>query len=283
MGEFLTLLVFGLVQGLTDIFPVSSTAHLALLRRLLDTEVVDLSLAAGLHSGSLVAIAIFLRREIAVLWKNFTISLWHITNRAAGEKTSPYLPAEMLLPYLYTFSLVPVAIEGLTLREVAQDVFGRGMLPFYLMAVNGGMILLTTLVAKGERTIKELTLREFLMIGVIQGIAVLPGISRLGLVLCTGLLLRLRWQEALKLTFIISIPVVIGALLVESRSIWNTLEVSPQLILPALLGSLLAGLGSWFSLRILTSQLLERRKLAFFGYYCLLLGLFSSMYISSWK
>lgn len=283
MGDFLTLLVLGLVQGLTDIFPVSSTAHLALLRQLLDVQTFDLSLAAGLHSGSLIAIAYFLRKDVAVLLMNFFLSLRHIRRRVAGGRSFPYLSAQMLLPYLYGLSLVPVAVEGLTLRQIAQDIFGQDMLPLFLMVLNGFIILTTTLVAKGERTIKELRTLEFLAIGIIQGVAVLPGISRLGLVLCTGLLFRLKWQEALKLTFILSIPVVIGALFVEFPSIWSTLASSPELILPFLLASLLAFLGSWFSLKLLTSQLLERRKMALFGYYCLMLGFFSSVYIQFWK
>jgi undecaprenyl-diphosphatase len=283
MGEYLTLLVLGLVQGLTDIFPISSTAHLALLRQLLDVQTFNLSLAAGLHSGSLVAIAYFLRKDLAIIWMHFLESIKHVRMRVAGEGVSSYLSPEMMLPYLYGLSLVPVAVEGLTLRQLAQDIFGQGTLPVFLMIVNGLIILVTALFARGERTIKELVMLEFLLIGAIQGLAVLPGISRLGLVLCTGLLLRLRWQEALKLTFLLSIPVVIGALLVEFRSISGTLQATPDLILPFLLANLFACAGSWFSLKLLTSQLLERRKLAFFGYYCLMLGIFSSVYLYTWN
>ena len=283
MGEYLTLLVLGLVQGLTDIFPVSSTAHLALLRQLLNVQTFDLSLAAGLHSGSLVAIAYFLRKDIALIWMHLLVSIRHIRMRIAGKRGSSYLSPELTLPYLYGLSLVPVAIEGLTLRQVAQDVFGQSALPLFLMIVNGLVILVTALVARGERTIKELAMFEFLVIGVLQGLAVLPGISRLGLVLCTGLWLRLRWQEALKLTFLLSIPVVIGALMVEFGTIAQKLLSNPNLVLPFLLGNLLAYAGSWLSLRLLTSQLLERKKLAFFGYYCLMLGIFSSVYFYWWK
>lgn len=283
MGDFLTWLVFGLLQGLTDIFPISSTGHLALLRQLLNVQAFDLSLAAGLHSGSLVAIALFLKKDLAVLWRNFIRSLGHMGNWLLGERTSVFLPAEYMLPYLYGLSLLPVALEGLIFRQAAQNIFGQDMMPLFLLMINGGIILITALVARGERTIRELTILEFLAIGVIQGIAVLPGISRLGLVLCTGLMFRLRWQEALKLTFLLSIPVVIGALMVEFPRILDKLQANPELVLPFLSGSVFACLGSWFSLKVLTSQLLERRKLALFGYYCLMLGSFSSVYLHFWK
>jgi len=283
MIEFLNWLLLGLVQGVTDIFPISSTGHLALLRQLLGAQSFGLPLAAGLHSGSLIAIAMFFRKELVIIWKNLLESLAHIGDWILGKSTSLFLSAENRLPYLYGLSLVPVAIEGLTLNHFAEEAFSQRYLPTILLMFNGVIILITALVVRGERTIKELKWTEFLLIGAIQGVAVLPGISRLGLVLCTGLWRRLKWQEALKLTFILSIPVVIGALAVEVRSILFAVEGNPKLIVAFLAGSLLACLGSWFSLKLLTSRLLERRKLALFGYYCLMLGSFSTLYLYFWK
>lgn len=283
MGEKITMLVLGLVQGLADIFPVSSTAHLALFRQILQARSFDLSLAAGLHGGSLIAIVVFFRRDLALLWMNFARSLERMGSRFTGRGNGPLLSTDNLTPYLYGLSLIPVAIEGLSLRDAARNIFDQDLVPMLLLILNGGMILFTTLLARGERTIKELKAHEFLLIGVIQGAAVLPGISRLGIVLCTGLLLRLKWQEVLKLTFILSIPVVIGALIVEGSMIFSTLQSRPDTIAAFLGGNLLAGLGSWYGLQILTSRLLERRKLALFGYYCLMLGMFASAYLYFWQ
>lgn len=283
MGEKLALLMLGLVQGLTDIFPVSSTGHLAILTQVLNIRSLNLSVVAGLHSGSLIAIVIFFKKELGVLWMDFLGSLqiihWNMNQKASRA----VLSAENLTPYLYASSLLPVALIGLFFRKTAQLVFSQEMLPVLLLSLNGGVILVTTLVAKGERAIKELTLKELLVIGTVQGIAVLPGISRLGLVLCTGLLFRLKWQDALKLTFILSIPVVIGALIIEFGNILITIQNSPGLIVPFLGGCVLAGIGSWFSLNILTSKLLERKKMTLFGIYCLILSIFSLAYLYFWE
>lgn len=277
MGEKLTLLLLGLIQGLTDIFPISSTGHLAILHQVLNIPSFNLSLAAGLHSGSLVTITIFFQKELKELWKNLLDSFKIVLTKRSS------LSAEKIIPYLYAISLIPVALEGLALRGKAQFVFDQKLLPVLLLIVNGGFILVIALITHGERTIKELTWKDFLLIGMIQGLAVLPGISRLGLVLGTSLFYRLKWQEALKFTFILSIPVVMGALIVETGSIIQTLQNDPTLTVSFLGGSLFAGLGSWYSLNILTSELLERRKLALFGYYCLLLGSFSFTYLFFWK
>lgn len=279
MGEMLTLLVMGIVQGVTDIFPVSSTGHLALLRQVFQSRDVNLSLAAGLHSGSLVAITYYFQHDLKVLWRSFLESLKSIRNSRPFVSLAP----EQLLPYRYTVSLLPVAIEGLALQSLAQRSFEQQMVPVLLLIVNGMIILVTAVIARGERSINELTWREFFLLGAFQGIAVLPGISRLGVVLCTGLLYRLKWQDSLKLTFIQSIPVVIGALMVEGAGIIATLQQHPRLIISFLMATTLAGIGSWFSLHFLNSGLLERRKLALFGYYCLMVGSFFSVYLLFWK
>ena len=283
MDGFWIWLLMGLVQGLTDVLPISSTAHLALLRQLLNAQSFDLSLAAGLHSGSLLAIGIFFRKELAVLRKEFIKSLMQMGDWIKRKNTTVFLSAENMTPYLYGLSLVPVALEGLTLRLLAQETFSHRYLPLFFLMLNGVIILVTALAVRGERTIKELRWTEFLFIGLMQGFAVLPGISRLGLVLCIGLWRRLKWQEALKLTFLLSLPVVFGALVLESQNIILAVEGDPKLITTFLAGSLLSCLGSWLSLRFLTSHLLERRKLALFGYYCLMLGSFSSLYLYFWR
>lgn len=283
MDGFWIWLLMGLVQGLTDVLPISSTAHLALLRQLLDAQSFDLPLAAGLHSGSLLAIGIFFRKELSSLWKEIRASIVQMSMWFTGKRTTAFLSAENMTPYLYGLSLVPVAFEGLTLRLVAQEIFSQRFLPLIFLMLNGVIILVTAFVVRGERTIKELKWTEFLLIGALQGLAVLPGISRLGLVLCTGLWRRLKWQETLKLTFLLSIPVVSGALALESGNILAAVDGNPKLILTFITGSLLSCLGSWLSLKLLTSRLLERRKLALFGYYCLMLGSFSSLYLYFWK
>lgn len=283
MGEILTLIVLGVLLGLADIFPISSTGHMALLRHILNLQPYDFSLAVGLHGGSLIAITYYFRRELVILWRNFITSLKLIWLRADESNNVNLLPPEALLPYRYIVSLFPVAVEALALRGITQSIFVSESAPLILLMLNGGILLVTALIARGERSIKELTWKEFILIGVIQGVSVLPGISRLGVVLCTGLLFRLKWQEALKLTFIISIPVVIGALIVESRGIFNTLQAHPELIASFLSGCLLACLGSWLCLVFLNSQLLERRRMILFGYYCIMLGSFSFVFLYFWQ
>jgi undecaprenyl-diphosphatase len=283
MNEFLAWLMMGMIEGVTDILPVSSTGHMSLARQILDLDFFNLSLAAGLHGGSLIAVTLFFRQELQILWRAFIGSLkilaaW-ITRRTPELRFSP----ETTIPYLYGLSLVPVAIEGWKFRPIAQGIFAHDYFPLLFLVVNGVIILITTWFVKGERTVQELHWYEFLVVGIIHGLAVVPGISRLGLVLCMGLWYRLKWQEAVKLTFILSVPVVIGAVAMEIGEILRYMAGDLALMLAFLAGNLLAFTGSWLGLRLLTSRLLERKRLALFGYYCVMLGTFSTLYLQFWK
>lgn len=275
------LLVLGLLQGLTEVFPISSTGHLAVFRQIFNLPAFNLALAAGLHGGSLVAIGIYFRKEIGDQLRNFQVSLvgWLKISRQASR---PFQTSEHAVPYLLALSLIPVAIEGLVLRPLAEGIFDQQNLVLFLLIVNGGIILLTAFNTHGERTIKELKWNEYLLIGLVQGVAVLPGISRLGIVLCTSLWLRLKWQEALKLTFILAIPVLGGALIVEAKDIIQAAAEIPNAYAFLMTGVLLSAISSWLGLRLLTSRWLERRKVSFFGYYCMMFGAYGLLYLHFW-
>lgn len=275
------LLILGLLQGLTEVFPISSTGHLAIFRQVFNIPSFNLALAAGLHGGSLIAISIYFRKEIGDQLRNLRASL-AVRRKAAPEAATPFLSSDQAVPYLLALSLIPVAFEGLVLRPLADGIFEQQNLVLFLLILNGGIILLTAFNTHGERTIKELNWKEYLLIGLVQGVAVLPGISRLGIVLCTSLWLRLKWQEALKLTFILAVPVLAGALVVEARDIIQAASGNLGAIFFLSAGVLLAALTSWLGLRLLTSRWLERRKVAFFGYYCIIFGSYSLLYLHFW-
>lgn len=271
------------LQGFTEVFPISSTGHLAVFKSLLDPPSFNLAMAAGLHGGSLIAITAFFRREIYTLWNHFRASWGELSQWARGGKNPFIRASEQHIPYLIMISLIPVAIEGLLLQPRARKIFENPTLVLILLMVNGMVILATALITHGERTMKELSWKEYLAIGLVQGIAVLPGISRLGLVLCTGLWLRLKWQQAIRLAFILAIPVLLGGLMVEGDEVLLVIAGDFRLTIILLFGIVLAAVCSWLGLKMFTSRLLERRTLAIFGLYCLMLGIFTLVYLSFWN
>ena len=275
MTTVLILLALSLLQGFTEVLPISSSGHLALFKQLAGLDDVNLALVAGLHAGSLLAIVIYFRRDFARLWLSLRSSWRDVLSWVLGRGANPFArPGEARVPYYLAASLVPLAIEGLALRDVAGSTFSSELAAPLLLVLNGLVILAVAHWTRGERSLHDLALWEYLVIGAVQGFAVLPGISRLGLTLCAGLWRRLNWHEALRMAFILAVPAILGGLLVQASAMQASLDFLaglPVVVLASLIG-----------LRTLMSSLLERRTLTFFGAYCCTAGLFGLSYLLTW-
>jgi undecaprenyl-diphosphatase len=283
MNLVFVLNFFGILQGCTDVFPISSSGHLALARQFLNYHDLNLGLAASLHIGTLIAIVIYFYHDLTYLWSGFRSSLVGLRHWT-GEGATPFgLDGEQNIIYYLILSLIPVSLEGLLLKNVASQVFEDAIWVSVFFIINALVLTITAWNAHGERTLKELSLGDFLWIGLVQGIAVLPGISRLGIVICAGLWRRLNWQEALRLAFILSIPVVAGSMVLEGKDILGLLINHPTMVVALVLAISFAAVFSFIGLKFFTSRYLERRKLAFFGNYCFMIGLTSLIYLELWR
>lgn len=282
LKQFLSFIFLGFVQGLTEVLPISSSGHVALAQKLLALDTLTLASAAALHGGSLIAVALWFRRDLFALWRSFQTS-WSFLKIPRQLFLSR--PNEYRVPYFIILSLIPVAIEGMWLKPLADRLFiaQANWVPVFLF-FNGLIILATAWCTQGEKRLDELTWKEYLLIGIIQGIAVLPGISRLGLTLCAGLWRGLNWYEALRLTFILALPTITGAIALQLPELLQQLALNlPELFIPQFIGLLfsvvIVAITSLVGLRKLTGSLLERRTLDFFGYYCCIMGAFAFTYI----
>jgi len=282
MGLAFPLILFGILQGFTEVFPVSSSGHLSLASQILKYHNLDLKLAVALHIGSLIAITLYFHKDITTLWLNFHRSLPALLRWMQGNVSPFALAGEQRLSYYMVLSLMPVMFEGWFLERIAAQVFEHPYWASLFLMINAGLLLITARITHGERTLKELSLRDFLLIGSLQGLAVLPGISRLGIVICTGLWLSLNWQEAIRLAYLISIPVIAGSMLLEGNGILRLLQSNPNLATSLFMAMGFAAIFSFLGMKFLTSRYLERRKLAFFGSYCFMVGMASLIYLYFW-
>lgn len=282
--EGIIIIMLGALQGITEVFPISSSGHLVLIQQLMAVRQFDLSLVAGLHFGSLIGIFTFYRHDLTSMWRSVQASWRRIIISNFRDRAHPFARmGKYRVPYYLALSLIPVAIGGLLLEDTATQTFKQGALVALLLTLNGVIIFLTASLARGERMLHQLRLWEYLLIGAVQGLAVLPGISRLGLTLCMGLWLGLNWYEALRLTFILAIPVILGANILLplnniSQSIGNLQDGAAGFVF----GIAMATLLSYFGLKMFTSSKLERHTLGFFGSYCIMLGLFTLTIFIGW-
>ncbi len=251
-----SLFLLGLLQGLTEFLPVSSSGHLVLAERLLDLH-PSLAVNIGLHAGSLVAILHFYRRELAGL-------LFAIVPGPSRDPGKTREDRELIMHLiLATLATAPLAlwlrapIEGLFAEPAAGRFLG---LTFSLTAL---LLILAELHRPRGGTAPEraLTWRGALLIGLVQGVAVFPGVSRSGATIAAALLLGLGAEKSARFSFLLAVPVIGGAALLELPALVGGMNVGHLLL------GMTAAAVSGLAALVLLVGLIRRRRFVWFSAY----------------
>jgi undecaprenyl-diphosphatase len=207
-------LILGIVQGLTEFLPISSSAHLILFPWVFgwnNTLVDTLSFDVALHAGTLVAILWYFRSE----WMALTGGFLRILGRRRVEE-----PEERLILYII-LATIPAALAGLLLEKTVAETFRNPLLiSLPLVAVSFFMIYAEKR-PHPSRPLNKITLPDALMIGVAQAIALLPGVSRSGITITTGLLRGYERESATRFSFLLSTPAIAGATVLHLRHFFS--------------------------------------------------------------
>ncbi len=198
----------------------------------------------------------------------------------AGVASAPLIDADRERVLL--LSLAVTGLLGLLLRARAEAVFGRPLWAAVFLVANGLFLLATAwCLRRGsvqKLDIASLSWWHYVVIGAAQGLAVVPGLSRFGLTLIVGLLCGLGWYQALKLSFLLSLPTVLAATALELYEAPPGLDA--QVLLPLASAMIVAGVGAFAAIRLIRREALHApRALANFGFYCVAAGLFYSLYV----
>lgn len=247
----LNAILWGFVQGLTEFLPVSSSGHLVLIPALLDREGPDLATTAMLHLGTLAAVLLYYRSDIASM--------------AKFDR-----PARRLMTLIVIGSLPAVAV-GLLFRDQVENLISNPVVVAYMLIVTGIVLLASSLLRLGDRTATDIGPLDGLVIGISQALALFPGISRSGMTITTGLVRGMTRVEAARFAFLLGIPVIAGAGLL---SIVEVLSSGVSIPSTVWVGVIVAGLTGYAAITILL-RLLQRVGLAPFGIYCVAFGTFA--------
>ena len=263
--ETIKILCLAVVQGLTEFLPVSSSGHLVLAQRFLGVQSPGPDLELFLHVGTLLSVCLFYRRRLASL----------LADLARGRRAGVLYAAWVLV------SMVPAGVAYATGSDFFDRIYDSPRTVAALLVANGALLLLSALPERRSRGGRERPLdglRAFAM-GVGQAIAVLPGISRSGTSISAGRLFGLGPKQAAEFSFVMSIPVIAGAALLELantgriRAALDGAEIPgfPVAIGPALAAAALAGAVGYAALRAVV-RVLDRGSFWAFGPYCLAVG-----------
>lgn len=246
----LEAIVWGLVQGITEFLPVSSSGHLRLVPGLFGLNPPDLAASAVLHLGTLAAVAAYYRRDIA----------WIV--RGLGRDPSARRTALVLAA-----ATVPAAAAGAFLSEAVGRFQESAAAVGAALAATGAVLLASRFFARGTRRAEDAGFRDAAMIGLAQALALLPGVSRSGMVITAGMMRGLSEAQSARFGFLMAAPVIAGAGAREAWSAAGAGAFGPELIL----GTAAAALSGYGAISLLLKAL-PRFGMLPFGLYCLAAG-----------
>ena len=257
MGAYTDATLLGILQGLTEFLPVSSSGHIALAEMALGMHDAPLALSVLLHAGTLVATLVVMRRDVAQL---LLACLDLVRSPRLALKTER---GQMVLAVV--LASVPTAVLGLLLRDRVESL-GRVPLAVGLALLASAAAVLSTRWARGDRRVPSVG--QALVIGVAQGIAVLPGLSRSGSTIAVAMLLGLTGDASFRFSFLLSLPAVGGAVLLEAKDVTDLGALAG----PGIVGALIAfavGILALIGLR----EVVGRGQLSLFALYLIPLAL----------
>lgn len=263
--------IIGLIQGLTEFLPVSSSGHLVLIENIIDYFDTNVSLLeidshflnVMVHFGTMIAVIIVFRKKIWQLIKEFFKIPYHIKNE--GFKNTVKRPdTDFIIAVI--IGTIPTVIIGFFIRDFAKSIENNLLYVGIFFLLTAFVLFLSTLFDKGSKKYsKKIGVIKAFIIGITQGIAVLPGISRSGVTITTGLGLELDRETSASFSFILSLPAILGATILEITEVdFSNVNITGTII--AFLVSLIIG---YLSLKILM-RFIKRGKFFYFGFYVLL-------------
>jgi len=267
----------GIIQGLTEFLPISSSGHLVIFQHLVGLKEPELLLDISLHIGTLLAICIFFRSDIRamvnecgtflrdVLWKRepADLSAKGINGQPNETQQFPYAS----LTFWVLVGTIPTALIGILFRQLFHQMFGSTLIVGIMLMVTGTILGVSRLIPGRAVKKRSIGLVAALAVGLAQGAAITPGISRSGITIVSGLICGLDRELAGRFSFLISIPAIIGASVMQ----FDMTEIGEIGYAPLISGVVISFLTGLIALKI-TMNYVKRGKLHYFLPYCFLAG-----------
>lgn len=266
----LQAVILGIIQGLTEFLPISSSGHLVLFQRIFGLTEAELFFDTSVHFGTLVAVVIVFWDDVRAIVSSVLRLVWAVFKKDLSVKPLWKEP-EIKMALMIVIGSVPTALIGILFREIAHRLFSSVILVGAMLLITGLGLWITRKITplSGGLTISRFSGLRAFIVGTVQGLAILPGISRSGATICTGLFLGLNRETAAKFSFLLSIPAILGAVVLSLGDISVGTDIQ---ITTALTGSVVAGVVGYIALKYLIS-IVNRGRLHIFAPYCWFVGI----------
>ena len=243
-------IILGIVQGLTEFLPVSSSGHLVLSAKLLGVTSNDITFEIVVHLATLLAVLIYFRRPIF----NLVLSIFR-----------PHMIEERKMILFLVIGTIPAGLIGVLFKDFFERAFDNPFMAAVFLLLTGVILLSTRFVPSGE---KKVTGVRSLIVGCGQALAILPGVSRSGSTISAALLLGVKPEVAAEFSFLLAIPAIGGAAILQYEEL---LALEPGLLAPYAVGFVTAFVFALFAVYAVLS-VIRRGRFDYFAYYCFAAG-----------
>lgn len=256
-------MILGLVQGLTEFLPVSSSGHLVLVQKLLGVTDKGVTFEILVHFGTLLSVVIY-------FWK----SLWRMLLSIIPPYTEQYERERKMIFFLFLAS-IPAAIVGFSpLVDKFEAVYEKPTVVALLLLVTGAVLFLPRVLAKKGNATGEINAKSAIAMGIGQAFAILPGISRSGSTIVSGMLAGTKSSSAAEFSFLMAIPAIAAAAVMELKDLG---EVEAGLLGPYIAGSVVAFVSGLIAIFAVLESI-RKGKFEYFGIYCFIAGIAAFCY-----
>ncbi|MGI6564024.1 undecaprenyl-diphosphate phosphatase [Methanosphaera sp.] len=267
MLDIISAIILGAVQGISEFLPISSSGHLVIVPHLLGVE-TGLAFDVILHVGTLVAIFTFFWKDIINIIKGFIVSIINLTEGFDKFKDGLRRVPEERFAWLILIATIPTGIIGLLFNNVVETIFRGTVFVGLFLIITGIILYYSERHSSGNITEKDMSFKQAITIGICQGIAVLPGISRSGATIASGLCLGLNREYAARYSFLLSVPAVVGAAVFKVKDL-AIIDATTTVLVAGFLSSVIFG---YLSIKLLM-KMIEGWSLDIFAYYCWIVGI----------
>lgn len=269
--DIIQAIIIGLVQGFTEFLPISSSGHLVFITQALGVE-ESLAFDTLLHLATLVAVVSYFWKDLVHIIKSFISSLEDVKqgNFKEGLNQDPFKK----LGWLIIIGTIPAGMLGLFFKDFFEILFSNITAVGFFLLITGTLLWASEIINTGNRSVKDMGLKTTLWIGLFQGFALAPGISRSGATISAGLFAGLERELAARFSFLLSIPIIMSAGLIQIPDISSGFELNT---LAYIAGFIAAAVSGYLAIKILL-KIIKERTLMIFAYYCWLVGSIAIIY-----
>ena len=264
---YLMSVVLGFVQGVAEFLPISSSGHLSLFQTWFGMEEPDNLFNVLLHFATLIAVCVVYWRDIVDMIREFFFGIGSLVSRKGNSGPVPPARRLVMMVILGTLPLFLV----LPIEDKVESLGASNVFVGIALLVTGAILFVSDRMARGRKNARTATVTDALLVGCAQAVAVIPGLSRSGCTISAGMALGFDRTFAVRYSFLLSLPAVVGATLLKVLDVIRD-GIDTAMLPMYLVGMVVAGVVGYFSIR-LVNLLAQKNKFGKFAYYCWAIGL----------